>query len=78
MHILNQKGPRGKEIKAIPCQNKLKQINCLLSLPICKLMNYCLKSLALCTARFSTKTEISDVQLTHMENAWDDKLVLLL
>ena len=74
----NQKGPWGKGIKAVPCQSKLKQINYLLSLPISKLMNYRLKSLALCTAGFNTKEEISDVYLTQMENDWGDKVLLLL
>jgi len=41
-------------------------------------MNYRLKSLALCTAGFSTKEEISDVYLTQMENDWGDKVLLLL
>ena len=68
----------GQRNKSCPCQSKLKQINYLLSLPISKLMNYHLKSLALCTAGFSTKEEISDVYLMQMENDWDDKVLLLL
>ena len=78
IHTLTQKGPWGKEIKTICSESKLKEINYLLSLPICKLMNYFLKSLALCTAGFGTKKEIPADYRTQMENDWDDRVLLLL
>lgn len=55
-----------------------RSINYLLSLPIYKLMNYFLKSLALCTAGFGTKKEIPADYRTQMENDWDDRVLLLL
>ena len=68
----------GQRNKSCPLPEQIETDQLPLPLPISKLMNYRLKSLALCTAGFNTKEEISDVYLTQMENDWGDKVLLLL